>query len=204
MFYYLKGQLAYLTGSTCVVDCGGVGYKLTVSLITSDQLSNKKGQEIKIYTYLAVRENEVELYGFGSDEERASFNLLTTVSGVGPKAAMSILSVMTHDRLALAICTEDAKSIAKAPGIGAKTAARIIVDLKDKVSKDMMSASPKSATASAVSAMPEASSTLSEATEALTVLGYDKNSILTALRGVDIKNMDVGEVIKAALKKLAR
>jgi Holliday junction DNA helicase RuvA len=204
MFYYLKGQLAYLSGSTCVIDCGGVGYKLTVSLITSDYLSPKKGQDVKIYTYLAVRENEVELYGFGSDEERASFNLLTTVSGVGPKAAMSILSVMTPDRLALAICTEDTKAIAKAPGLGAKTAARIIVDLKDKVSKDMMTASPKSVTSTASPATFEAGGVLTEATEALTVLGYDKNSILNALRGVDVKNMDVGEVIKAALKKLAR
>ena len=204
MFYYLKGQLAYLSGNTCVIDCGGVGYKLTVSLITSDCLSPKKGQEVKIYTYLAVRENEVELYGFGSDEERASFNLLTTVSGVGPKAAMSILSVMTPDRLALAICTEDTKAIAKAPGLGAKTAARIIVDLKDKVSKDMMTASPKSLTTTSAPVAFEAGGVLTEATEALTVLGYDKNSILTALRGVDVKNMDVGEVIKAALKKLAR
>ena len=144
MYYYVNGVLAHRDGSVCVVDCGGVGYKLTVSATTSASLANKLGEKVKLFTHLAVREDGIELFGFGSNEERECFNQLTSVSGVGPKAAISILSTMTPDRLALAICTEDAKSISKAPGIGQKTAARIVLDLKDKISKDMMSVTPGS------------------------------------------------------------
>ena len=204
MFYYLKGELAYRDINTCVIDCGGVGYKLTVSYITSDALLTKLGKEVKLFTHLAVREDGVELFGFGSNEERECFNQLTSVSGVGPKVAMSILSTMTPDKLALAVCTEDTKAIAKTPGIGAKTAARIVLELKDKVSKDMLGQTSESSKRGvSQSAMPIGNSSLSEATEALMVLGYDKNSILTALKGIDT-SMDVGEIIKAALKKLAR
>ena len=137
MFYYLKGELAYRDLSTCVIDCGGVGYKLTVSFITSESLMSKLGKEIKLFTHLAVREDGMELFGFGSYEEKECFNRLTSVSGIGPKAAMSILSTMTPEKLAVAICTDDAKAIAKSPGIGAKSAARIILELKDKMSKEM-------------------------------------------------------------------
>ena len=204
MFYYLKGELAYRDINTCVIDCGGVGYKLTVSYITSDALLTKLGKEVKLFTHLAVREDGVELFGFGSNEERECFNQLTSVSGVGPKVAMSILSTMTPDKLALAVCTEDTKAIAKTPGIGAKTAARIVLELKDKVSKDMLGQTSESSKRGvSQSAMPIGNSSLSEATEALMVLGYDKNSILTALKGIDT-SMGVGEIIKAALKKLAR
>ena len=202
MFYYLKGELAYRDINTCVIDCGGVGYKLTVSYITSDSLLTKLGKEVKLFTHLAVREDGVELFGFGSNEERDCFNQLTSVSGVGPKVAMSILSTMTPDKLALAVCTEDVKLIAKTPGIGAKTAARIVLELKDKVSKDMLSVDTGAKRGGGAAAMPIGNSALSEATEALMVLGYDKNSILTALKGIDT-SADVGEIIKAALKKLA-
>lgn len=204
MFYYLKGELAYRDINTCVIDCGGVGYKLTVSYMTSDALLTKLGKEVKLFTHLAVREDGVELFGFGSNEERECFNQLTSVSGVGPKVAMSILSTMTPDKLALAVCTEDTKAIAKTPGIGAKTAARIVLELKDKVSKDMLGQTAEASKRGVTqTAMPISNSSLSEATEALMVLGYDKNSILTALKGIDT-SMDVGEIIKAALKKLAR
>ena len=117
---------------------------------------------------------------------------------------MSILSTMTPDKLALAVCTEDTKAIAKTPGIGAKTAARIVLELKDKISKDMLGSTTAAATKGvSQTAMPISNSSLSEATEALMVLGYDKNSILAALKGIDTTK-DVGEIIKAALKKLAR
>lgn len=201
MFYYLNGNLEYRDASCCVIDCGGVGYKLTVSLTTSDSLVNKMNQRVKLYTYLAVREDGIELFGFATNEERACFNQLISVSGVGPKAAMSILSTLSPDSFSLAICTEDVKAISRAQGIGAKTAARIVLELKDKISKDMMSAGAKSEPAKAA-AMPMSSS-LSEATEALMVLGYDKNTVLAVLRGMDTQNADVGELIKAALKKLA-
>ena len=205
MFYYLNGELALRDINTCVIDCGGVGYGLTISMITSESLASKLGQKVKLYTYLAVREDGVELFGFGSNEERNAFNMLTGVSGVGPKAAMSILSVMTPDRLAMAVCTEDMKGISKAPGIGAKTAARIVLELKDKVAKDMLSTSAATKDlGSAGNAVHTATSgNLAEATEALIVLGYDRSSVIKALGGID-PTLDVGMIIKTALKKLAR
>ena len=203
MFYYLNGNLEYREANLCVIDCGGVGYKLTVSLNTSDSLVNKMNQKVKLYTYLAVREDGIELFGFGTNEERECFNQLISVSGVGPKAAMNILSTLTPDRFSLAVCTEDVKSISKAPGVGTKTAARIVLELKDKISKDMMTAGSRIDN-TPVQSIPQ-NSILSEATEALMVLGYDKNTVLNALRGIDVQSMkDVGEVIKAALKKLAK
>ena len=205
MFYYLNGELAIRDINTCVIDCGGVGYKLTVSMITSEELADKVGQTVKLYTYLAIREDGVELFGFGSLAERNSFNMLTGVSGVGPKAAMNILSVLTPDRLAMAVCTEDVKSISKAPNVGAKTAARIILELKDKVGKDMLSSKKAAVTLGQTGAATHApSGVMAEAAEALTVLGYDKNSILNALKSIDTSSSDVGAVIKAALKILSR
>lgn len=204
MFYYLNGELALRDINMCVIDCGGVGYKLTVSMLTSESLSSKLGQNVKLYTYLAVREDGVELFGFGSNEERHAFNLLTAVSGVGPKAAMSILSVMTPDRLAMAVCTEDIKGISKAPNIGAKTAARIVLELKDKVAKEMpLVSTSANDTGKIVNSTNLSTGNLAEATEALTVLGYDKSSVIKALAGID-PTLDVGTIIKAALKKLAR
>ena len=202
MFYHLYGTLEINDSGLCVIDCGGVGYKLTTSLITSGILAEKIGQKIKIFTHLAVREDGIELFGFESNEERECFNNLITVSGVGPKAAMNILSVMTPDNLTLAICTEDVKAISKAPGIGAKTAARIVLELKDKISKELGDGiSLKKVGTKPMTVIPTGN--LSEATEALMVLGYDKNSVLRALDGIDPKT-EVGEIIKFALKKLAR
>ena len=206
MFYYLNGELALRDINTCVIDCGGVGYKLTVSMITSESLATKLGQKVKLYTYLAVRDDGVELFGFGSNEERHAFNLLTGVSGVGPKAAMSILSVMSPDKLAMAVCTEDIKGISKAPNIGAKTAARIVLELKDKIAKDFALSTPSDKSLGNVGASaPHAAvgGNLAEATEALIVLGYDRSTVIKALSGID-PTLDVGMIIKAALKKLAR
>ena len=204
MYYYLNGELALCEGGTCVVDCGGVGYKLTTSLITSQNLSNKIGQKVKLFTHLAVREDGIELFGFESNEERACFNLLIGVSGVGPKAAISILSMMSPDRFSLAVCTEDTKFISKTPGIGPKTAARIVLELKDKISKEMLADNSREALAAIPKATLTGNSVMAEATEALAVLGYDKNTIISALAGVDPTISDVGEIIKYALKKLSR
>jgi Holliday junction DNA helicase RuvA len=203
MFYYLNGELALRDINMCVIDCGGVGYKLTVSRFTSDSLVNKLGEKVKLYTHLAVREDGIEFFGFGSNEERVCFNRLITVSGVGPKAALSILSIMTPDDFSLAVCTEDAKSIAKAPGIGPKTAARIVLDLKDKVSKEMMVSGAKVSGAKIIQATVK-SPIIQEAVEALMVIGFDKNSAIAALNDVDPSINDVGEIIKFALKKLAK
>lgn len=204
MYYYLNGELTYRDLSTCVIDCGGVGYKLTVSFLTSESLMSKLGKQVKLFTHLAVREDGIELFGFGSYEEKECFNRLTSVSGIGPKAAMSILSTMPPEKLAIAICTDDKKAIAKAPGIGAKSAARIILELKDKMSKEMLDSSIDSPalTSSAVSFV--SNSAFSEAAEALTVLGYDKSTVLSALKKVDSSLSDAGEIIRLALKNLAR
>ena len=130
------------------------------------------------------------------------FNLLISVSGVGPKAAISILSMMSPDRFSLAVCTEDTKFISKTPGIGPKTAARIVLELKDKISKDMMTATPALSSSPTAKSAPM-SKNLSEATEALMVLGYDKNTVLSIIKDID-PTTDVGIIIKTALKKLAR
>lgn len=203
MYYYLNGELALLEPSMCVVDCGGVGYKLTVSLITAESLSSRVGSKVKLFTHLAVREDGIELFGFGSSEERAAFNMLTSVSGVGPKAAMSILSIMTPDTLALAVASDDIKAISKAQNIGSKTAARIVLELKDKIAKDMLTLSGAKSVGISIDAPHVKGGNLSEAAEALMVLGYDKNSVLNALKGLDT-SMDPGSLIKLALKKLAR
>ena len=204
MYYYLHGILEINEAGTAVIDCGGVAYKLTTSLITSELLSDKLGQKVKLYTHLAVREDGVEMFGFESAEERECFNKLITVSGVGPKAAMSILSIMTPDNFALSVCTEDIKAISKASGIGSKTAARIVLELKDKLSAELSAYSGKQTKSSARPApITLISGNLAEATEALMVLGYDKNSVSSAIAGLD-PTAPTGEIIRLALKKLAK
>ena len=206
MFYYIKGKLVAAAPGYAVIDAMGVAYKLTVSENTYRSLPARHTAptppDALLYTYLAVREDGIELFGFGSEAERSAFNNLTSVSGVGPKVAMSILSVMTPDDLAIAISTENIKAIAKAPGIGAKSAARIVLELKDKIAKDFVLPDAKTLTAGASAPKTKQGKNFSEATEALTVLGYDKNSIIKALADVD-PTKDVGEMIRIALKKLS-
>ena len=204
MFYYLNGELTVRDINFCVIDCGGVGYQLTISLTTSESLAAKMNQKVKLYTHLAVREDGVEMFGFGTVEEKTAFNLLTSVSGVGPKAAMSILSIMTPERLSLAIMNDETKAIAKAQNIGAKTVARIILELKDKVAKDMIYSGGNSTLGDVASvAHTTVGGNLGEAAEALAALGYDKATITTVLKGIDSK-LPSGEIIRLALKKLAR
>lgn len=202
MFYYLRGELSLLDTNFCVIDCSGVGYQLTVSLKTAEALSAKVGKEVRLFTTMAVREDGVELFGFGSTEEKSAYSMLTSVSGVGPKAAMAILSIMTPDKLALAVATEDIKSISKAQNIGKKTAARIVLELKDKVAQDFTAAATLDSGIS-INAAHTQSSNLSEASEALMVLGYDKNTVLNALKSID-PSLDPGTIIRLALKNLAR
>ena len=202
MYYYLNGTLAELESGFCVIDCVGVGYKLNISLITAQSLSSKEGTATELYTHLSVREDGMELYGFSSNEEKNAFNMLIEVSGVGPKAAMNVLSVLSPEDLAIAVANEDIKSIATAPNIGKKTAARIILELKDKVSRDLI---PTGKTSKSSKNSPKAliSGNISEAAEGLMVLGYDKNQVLDVLAGID-GTLDAGTIIKLALKKLAR
>ncbi len=203
MYYYLNGELTLRDTNFCVIECAGVGYKLTTSMKTAESLATKVGQNIKLYTYLAIREDDIELFGFSSIEERNAFNMLISVNGVGPKAAVNILSIMSADNLAHAICSDDIKSISKAQNVGTKTAARIVLELKDKISKDVIDSHKSDPGLGNVGNVAHASSSsMSDAADALMGLGYDKVSVTKVLSGIS-PDLDVGSIIKAALKKLA-
>lgn len=181
-----------------VIDCGGVGYKLSISGSTLSKIAPCQGGEVTLYTHLSVREDAVELLGFYSTEELSAFKMLIGVSGVGPKAAMAILSIMTPEKFAFSVSTGDAKSLSRASGVGGKTAARIILELKDKVSKELNAIDTD--TGEVASAPVGANA--SEAISALTVLGYTRAEAEHALAKVDTSDT-LENVITAALKKLA-
>jgi len=205
MFYYINGKLVEADIGYAVLDVGGVGYKLTISGKTREALppfrSVKEPPTVLLYTHFAVREDGIELFGFRDREELDTFRLLTSVSGIGPKAAMSILSSLTPEKLSLAVANEDKKSIASANGIGAKTAARLILELKDKLSFIDSSDSSLADAASSASSAASSGGKLSEAAEALAALGYSKPEIVKALKDAD-PNMSLDNIIKLALKKL--
>jgi Holliday junction DNA helicase RuvA len=209
MFYYISGKLAHLEPTFAVVDVSGVGYKLTISGSTHSAISARKidteNHDVKLYTYLAVREDDIELFGFSSEEELSSFKMLITVSGVGPKAALSILTQLTPTKLAIAICTDDKKAISKANGIGPKTAARIVLELKDKLQKDAIAADAETQYANEdLGAVLSTSSKRKDAEDALTVLGYSRSEASSVLRGIDTDTLELDEIIRLALKKLMR
>lgn len=209
MFYYINGKLAHLAPTFAVLDVGGVGYKLTISGSTHSamppHLSVSEAPTVKLFTYLAVREDDIELFGFASEEELSSFKMLISVSGVGPKAALAILTQMTPQKLAIAICTDDKKAIAKANGIGPKTAARIILELKDKLQKEAIAEADLSSSADdELVAAIGGSSKKRDAEDALAVLGYSRSEASSALRSIDIDNLELDEIIRLALKKLMR
>lgn len=197
MFYYLKGNLQFLFPDSAVIDVGGAGYKLTVSKNTFAYLSPLYGKTAMLFTHMAVREDAVELYGFGTEDELSAFKHLITVSGVGPKAAISVLSTFTADGLASVIASGDAKTLSRTPGVGLKTAQKIILELKDKISGEIVSASP--AESSFVSA---ASGGGSDAVDTLAVLGYTRAEAVAALKGID-PTLPLETIIGEALKKLA-
>ncbi len=209
MYYYIKGDLAISTPNMAVIEAGGVGYKLTISENTYRGLP-RRGEgnaPVTLYTYLSVREDGVELYGFGNERELSSFKMLLGVSGVGPKAALSILSLLTPEKFALAVCTEDRKTISKANGVGPKTAARIILELRDKLIKeqtidDDLSTALLDHSEETVEA--PARGKLNEAQDALLVLGYTRGEAQAVLRGIDPASLTVEEIIKEALKRLMK
>lgn len=199
MYYHINGELCLTEAHTAVIDCGGVGYKLTVSGTTLAAIGGKLGQKVKLYTYLAVREDAMELFGFYTEREHAAFCQLITVSGVGPKAAISILSTLTPEQFAAAVCSSDTKALGRANGIGAKTAARIVLELKDKLAKEF-----GSDTVGAIPATITTTGKLSDAVNALLVLGYSKTEATEALSGIDTTNMPLEALITAALKHLMK
>lgn len=204
MFHYIRGTLAAIRQGFAVLDTGGVGFRLCVSDNTYQAISKKQNTEVKLFTYLSVREDGMELFGFFTEAESELFQLLITVSGVGPKAAMAILSVFTPEKFALAVCTDDKKAIAKANGIGPKTAARIILELHDKMANAGDFGGESGTQVVFPGELPTAGNSLAEAQEALLVLGYNRTEILGVLRGLDTTAMSTEELIRAALKKLMR
>ena len=207
MFYYISGKLAYANPNTAVIDAGGVGYKLTISENTYNSLPPRHTVEApvtKLFTYRAVREDGIELFGFANETELSSFKMLLSVSGVGPKAAISILSLLTPERFALAVCTEDRKTISKANGIGPKTAARIILELKDKLLKETDLGEAASSSIESISPVKTNSGKLSEAQDALLVLGYSRSEALNVLKSIDTQTLELEEIIKKALKLLMK
>ena len=201
MFYYIEGTVAVLEQGLAVIDCGGVGYACHASQNTVGKL--KIGKKARLLTHLNVREDIFELYGFIDEEERSCFTMMIGVSGVGPKAALSILSVAPPDRLALSIITGDEKLLTQAPGIGKKIAQRIILELRDKMSKEQLeSASGASTIIAAVTATGGVNHT-QEAVAALMVLGYSQAEALHAMEGLDAARLEADEIIRQCLKKLA-
>lgn len=207
MFYYISGKLVRLEPTFAVLDVGGVGYKLTVSGTTYDAMparSVNDPPQVTLYTYLAVREDDIELFGFASQAELSSFKMLLSVSGVGAKAAMAVLSLLSPEKFALAVCTDDKKTISRANGVGPKTAARIILELKDRMLKENAGAIPAGGDLPATPAAPGARGKLSEAVDALLVLGYSRPEALNALKNVDTEKLELEAIIPAALKNLMK
>ena len=209
MYYYIRGELVVSNLNTAVVDAGGVGYKMTISENTYRTLPRRgdRNPTVTLYTYLSVREDGVELFGFGNERELSSFKMLLSVSGVGPKAAMAILSLLTPEKFALAVCTEDKKAISKANGVGPKTAARIILELRDKLMKETSIDDDLSAAVldhSSEEAGAPARGKMSEAMDALLVLGYTRAEAQNALKSIDTQALSIEDIIKEALKKLMK
>ena len=201
MFYYLNGIVAHTGPYLAVIDCGGVGYACKTTSYTLSAL--KQGEKAKLYTYLHVREEIFELYGFATEDELNCFQMLICVSGVGPKAALAILSSTTPERLATAIITGDEKALTGAPGVGKKIAQRVILELKDKLAKGQLGVpAGESYGGTGVTVIPE--NKASEAAAALAVLGYGPAEINEALKGIPMEALSLEAVIKQALKKMVK
>lgn len=200
MYYYISGELVLADTVNAVIDAGGVGYRLSISGSTLGKLAGKIGSKVKLFTHLGVKEDAMELYGFYTMEELSAFRMLISVSGVGAKSAISILTLMSPERFASAVMNGDSKAISQAQGIGSKTAQRIILELKDKVGKELDADDGYQG-----QSVPESSgkSNIAEATNALMVLGYNRAEAAFALKGVS-PDTDLETMIKTALSKLMK
>lgn len=199
MFYHIEGKVTDVEPALVVIDCGGVGYALNASLNTVSRVS--LGERAKLYVSEAIGESNFDLYGFCSKEEKRCFEMLTSVSGIGPKAALSILSYNTPDDLALAIINGNDKALTVAPGVGKKIAQRVILELKDKVSKGLGSTSEIKLPAVSVSAQ---GGVMNDVMTALAVLGYSGSDVAPALKSLDTDGMTAEQIIKAVLKQMVR
>lgn len=195
MFYYLNGTITIMEENLAVVDCGGVGYACHTTGYTLSQL--KIGQTARLYTYCNIREDAFDIFAFGTKEELRYFEKLLSVSGVGPKAALAILSAVTPDRFALAVMSGDEKALMTAQGVGKKLAQRILLELKDKLG----SLSSSEDTAAQIAAVT-GSGKLSEVSQALLSLGYSQSEVGQALKNIDLEANSLEDCIRLALRAM--
>ena len=202
MIAYVKGTVEYIEEDNVVIDVGGIGYNVKVSADTAARMPGV-GEQTKLYTYMNVREDAVSLFGFFSRDDLAVFRQCITVSGIGPKGALAILSTLNADSLRFAILSGDAKAISKAPGIGIKTAERLILELRGKIRAEDTLIAKDMADYSGASNVAADTAQKREAVEALVSLGYGQAEALKAVNAIEgIEEMDSGAVLKAALKKM--
>lgn len=204
MIGYIKGRLEEVMDGAIIVDNNGIGYEILVPASVIGSLPSK-GNEVKIYTYMNVREDLLQLFGFMTRDDLEVFKMLITVSGIGPKGALGILGVMSADDVRFAVMSEDAKTISKAPGIGAKTARKLIIELKDKLNfKDVIEgALDRGESAAANNSSSADKQIISDAVEALTALGYSASDAMKAVRMVEMTDdMTVELLLKLSLKNM--
>lgn len=200
MYSYIKGTLEEVREDLIVVENNGIGYNIRIPARVLDELP-QKGAQVKIYTYLYVREDIFSLFGFMSNDELNMFKLLINVSGIGPKGGLALLSVLSANDIRFAIVSEDVKTISKAPGVGSKTAKRLIIELKDKINLEDAFTDAADITPTAVSGNNQVKR---EATEALVALGYTASDAAKVLAGIEIsEDSDVETILKQALKNMA-
>ena len=199
MFYHLEGLVSEFGQNLVVIDCNGLGFAVNASVNTISHL--KQGEKAKLYIAEAIGENNFDLYGFVHKEEKRCFEMLVSVSGIGPKAAMSILSYNSPEGLALAIMNDDVKALTVAPGIGKKIAQRVILELKDKISKESQSIN---FSAPIVQATNIGSSQVNDAMAGLAILGYSSSEIAPIIKQLDTSNLSAEQIIKFVLKQLVK
>lgn len=200
MFYHINGIISDLEPNLAVLDCGGIGFEINITMNTAAQLSC--GEKAKLYISEAIGESNFDLYGFKTKSEKRCFEMLISVSGIGPKAAMSILSHNTPESLALAIMSDDIKALTVAPGIGKKIAQRVILELKDKISKENSGSIDMKLPAA--SAAPAQNSAVNDALIGLSVLGYSSAEISPVIKTLDVESMTAEQIIKAVLKQMVK
>lgn len=203
MLAYIKGILEIKTKGYIVVEVGGLGYKIFMPESTIAKAGNI-GDKVQIHTFMRVREDDVSLYGFLTNEELRMFELLLSVSGIGAKGALGILSNITPSQFALAVISNDVAILKKVPGIGPKTAQRAILELKDKLKKDQEIAVAEGEDASSIEKVIKEDEKVSEAISALQVLGYSRSEIVEALQNVELTSLSVEDIIRKGLANLAK
>ena len=201
MISYLRGTIAAFEEDKVIIDVGGVGYGVYMSGQAMGKLP-AVGREVKIHTYLNVKEDAMQLYGFLTRDDLMVFKLLIGVNGIGPKGGLGILAALSPDDLRFAVLAGDVKAICAAPGIGKKIAQRIILELKDKLAKGQLPSGGGESFAGGITVIPE--NKASEASAALAVLGYSQSEIAVALKGIDLEVLTLEDVIKQALKKMMK